>query len=79
MCRMLLQYYDCRKEILPTLSMIVERAGEVKLEDGELRVRLRGFKNPEIDYAARRLCEDLNRMNPRTLDRFRIPLRYEVT
>jgi transposase len=79
MCRMLLQYYDCRKEILPALSMIVERAGEVKLEDGELRVRLRGFRNPEIDYAARRLCEDLNGMNPRTLDRFRIPLRYEVT
>ena len=56
MCRMLLKYYDRRKEILPALSMIVERAGEVKLEDGELRVRLRGFKNPEIDYAARRLC-----------------------
>jgi len=79
MCRMLLRHYDRRKEILPALSMIVERAGEVKLEDGELRVRLRGFRNPEIDYAARRLCEDLNGMNPRTLDRFRIPLRYEVT
>ena len=79
MCRMLLKYYDRRKEILPTLSMIVERAGEVKLEDGALRIRLRGFRNPEIDYAARRLCEDLNEMNPRTLDRFRIPLRYEIT
>ncbi len=79
MCQMLLKYYDRRKEILPALSMIVERAGEVKLEDGKLRVRLREFRNPEIDYAARRLCEDLNGMNPRTLDRFRIPLRYEVT
>lgn len=78
MCRMLLKHYDRRKEILPALSMIVERAGEVKLEDGELRVRLRRFKNPEIDYAARHLCEDLNEMNPRTLDRFRLPLRYEV-
>jgi hypothetical protein len=78
MCRMLLRYYDRRKEILPALSMIVGRAGEVKLEDGQLRVRLRRFPNPEIDYAARRLCEDLNRTQPRTLDRFRIPLRYEV-
>jgi hypothetical protein len=78
MCRMLLRYYDRRKELLPALSMIVERAGEVKLEDGQLRVRLRPFRNPEIDYAARRLCEDLNGMHPRTLDRFRIPLRYEV-
>jgi len=78
MCRMLLKYYDRRKEILPALSMIVDRAGEVKLEDGEVRVRLRRFASPEIDYAARRLCEDLNGMAPRTLDRFRMPLRYEV-
>lgn len=79
MCRMLLRYYDRRKEILPALSMIVERAGKVSLENGQLRVRLKGFRNPEIDYAARRLCEDLNGMHPRTLDRFRIPLRYEIT
>ncbi len=78
MCRMLLKYYGHRKEILPALSMIVDRAGEVKLEDGELHVRLRPFRNQEIDYAARRLCEDLNNMAPKTLDRFRIPLRYEV-
>jgi hypothetical protein len=78
MCRMLLKYYDRRKEILPALSMIVERAGEVRLAGGQLRVKLRRFRNPEIDYAARRLCEDLNRMDPRTLDRFRIPLHYEV-
>ena len=67
-----------RKEILPAWSMIVQRAGEVRLEGGKLRVRLRKFRNPEIDYAARRLCEDLNRMAPTTLDRFRIPLHYEV-
>lgn len=78
MCQMLLRYYDRRKEILPALSMILERSGEVSLQDGQLRVRLRRFRNPEIDYAARRLCEDLNRMQPRTLDRFRIPLHYEI-
>ena len=78
MCRMLLKYYDRRKEILPAWSMIVQRAGEVRLEGGQLRVRLRKFRNPEIDYAARRLCEDLNRMAPTTLDRFRIPLHYDV-
>lgn len=79
MCRMLSRYYDRPKEILPALSMIVERGGEVKLEGGQLRVRLRRFRNREIDYAARRLCEDLNGMRPRTQDRFRIPLRYDVT
>jgi len=79
MCRMLSRYYDRPKEIQPALAMIVERGGEVKLDGGQLRVSLRRFRNQEIDYAARRLCEDLNQMHPRTLDRFRIPLRYEVT
>jgi transposase len=78
MCQLLWNYYDKRKELLPALSMIVERTGYVKLEDGKLRVQLRRFRNPEIDYAARHLCEDLNRMKPVTLDRFRFPIHFEV-
>ena len=50
----------------------------VKLQGGGLRVRLKRFKNPEIDYAARGLCEDLNRMDPVTLDRFHLPILFEV-
>ncbi len=78
MCRMLLKYYDHPKEIQPALSMIVERTGHVKVEEGELLVKLRRFRNPEIDYAARHLCEDLNHMCPVTTDRFRFPIRYSV-
>lgn len=78
MGRMLRQHYDYPKEIQPALSMIIERAGHVRLEDGTLHVRLRHFQNPEIDYAARHLCEDLTAMRPVTPDRFRFPLRYEV-
>ena len=78
MCRMLLHHYDRQKELLPALSMIVERAGYVKLEGGRLRVTLRRFKDREIDYAARHLCEDLNRMQPLTLDRFQFPIHYQV-
>lgn len=52
MCRLLLNYYDIKKEIYPALSMIMKRGGDVKLEDGRLTVRLRRFMNPEIDYAA---------------------------
>jgi hypothetical protein len=78
MCRMLLKHYDHRKEIQPALSMIVERTGYAKMEGGELRVKLRRFRNPEIDYAARHLCEDLNHMCPETTDRFRFPIRYSV-
>lgn len=78
LCRMLLPHYDRQKELLPALSMIVERAGYVKLEGGRLRVTLRRFKDREIDYAARHLCEDLNRMQPVTLDRFQFPIHYQV-
>ncbi len=78
MCGLLLNYYDKQKEVLPALSMIVGRGGYVKLESGELKVQLRRFINPEIDYAARHICEDLNRMNPVTLDKHRLPIRYEV-
>jgi hypothetical protein len=78
MCRMLLPHYDRQKELLPALSMIVERAGYVKLEGGRLRVTLRRFKDREIDYAARHLCEDLNRMQPVTLDRFQFPIDYQI-
>ena len=78
MCRRLLPYYDWQKEVLPALAMIVERSGYVKLERGRLEVSLRRFRNGEIDYAARHLCEDLNRLRPETLDRFHFPIRYNV-
>ncbi len=78
MCRMLLQHYNYPKEVQPALSMIIERAGHVRLEHGTLCVRLRRFANREIDYAARHLCEDLNAMNPVTPDRYQFPLHYEV-
>ena len=78
MCKILLDYYDKKKEIMPALAMILNRGGYMKLEHGSLRVRLRRFKNQEIDYAARRLCEKLNLMNPHTLDRFRLPIKYEI-
>ena len=78
MCEILLNYYDKPKELMPALSMILSRGGYVKLEHGKLKISLRRFRNHEIDYAARRLCEDLNAMAPRTLDKFQLPIFYEV-
>lgn len=78
MCQMLLNHYDKKKELLPALSKIVNRSGYIRLEGGKLQVRLRRFKNAEIDYAARHLCDDLNKMRPVTLDKFRFPIHYEV-
>jgi hypothetical protein len=78
MSEMLLKYYDKKKEIWPALSMIVRRGGYVKLEDGILKVRLKKFMNREINYAAKCLCEELNKMRPVTLDKFRLPISYEI-
>ena len=78
MCEILLNYYDKPKELMPALAMILSRGGYLKLEHGKLKVSLRRFKNHEIDYAARQLCEDLNAMVPRTLDKFQLPIIYEV-
>jgi len=77
-CELLLRYYGPEKEILPALSMIVNRGGYIKLEGQGLKVRLRGFRNPEIDYAARHLCDELNMLKPKTLDRFQHEIHYYV-
>jgi len=74
MCNLLLEHYEKEKEILPALSMVVKRGGTVKLQGGRLRVCLQRFENPEIDYAARGLCEELNRMDPITADKCRLPI-----
>ena len=34
------------------------------MEAGELKVQLRRFINPEIDYAARHICEDFEPNEP---------------
>lgn len=78
MCSILSKYYDDPKDVYVILSMIVRRGGEIKLEGGRLNLRLKGFKNPDVDFAARRLCEELNRMQPVTLDKYRFPIRYAV-
>jgi len=78
MCELLLRYYGPEKEILPALSMIVNRGGYIKLEGQKLKVRLRRFRNQTIDYAARHLCAELNMLSPRTLDRFHYEIHYEV-
>ncbi len=78
MCEILLNYYDVKKEVLPALKMMVQRGGYIKLEGEKLIVQLRRFRNPAIDYAARHLCEDLNNMKPFTLDKYRLPIHYEV-
>jgi hypothetical protein len=41
MCELLLNHYDRKKEVLPALSMIVERTGYLKVEGERLQVTLR--------------------------------------
>ena len=78
MCSLLSKYYDDPKDIYVTLSMIVRRGGEIRLEGNRLKVRLKGFRDQVVNYAAKRLCEDLNQMAPHTLDKYQFPITYEV-
>ena len=78
MCSILSKYYDDPKDVYVILSMIVRRGGEIKLEEGRIRIRLKGFRDTKVDFVARRLCEELNHMQPRTLDKHRFPIHYEV-
>ncbi len=41
-------------------------------------MRLQRFSNLEIDHTALKLCEELNEMSPVTMDKFRLPIVYEV-
>ena len=77
MCEILVNYHD-RKDVWPTLAMIIRRGGAIELVGNKLYVRLRRFKNPLVDYAARHLCEYLNELKPVTLDKFHFPVHYEV-
>ena len=78
MCQILLNYFPVKKEVYSVLDMIVKRGADIRLEHGKLIVRLKRFKDVYVDYAARHLCHDLNEMKPVTLDKFRLPIRYEV-
>lgn len=61
-----------------SLAITVERTSYVKPAAGRLEVTLRRFRNGEIDYAARHLCENLNRLEPATPDIFQLLIRYHV-
>jgi len=72
------KYYDDPKDIHSVLEMIVQRGAYVKLINGNLVVRLKRFMNKDIDFAARHLCEDINQMKPKTLDKYCFPIHFEV-
>lgn len=59
-------------------DIYVKRGWTVKLKSVRLRARLKRFKNPEIDWTDSGWREDLNRMGPITLDRFHLPILFEV-
>lgn len=78
MCKILYNYYDKKKELLPALTMIIRRSGYIKLEEGKIIITLRKFQDKEINYAARHLCKELNNMNATTVDKFQFNLHFKV-
>ena len=78
-CEILTREHIPPKEVWTVLEMILKRGAEIKLEQGVLRVRIKRFRDEAIAYAARHLCVRMNEMKPCTLDKYKIPLHYEVS
>ena len=78
MINLLSKYYADPKDIHSVLEMIVQRGAYVRLTNGLLVVRLKRFMNKEIDFAARHLCEGINNLKPKTMDKYRFPIHFEV-
>lgn len=78
MYEIIMKYHWSAREVWSTLETIIRRGAEVKLDRNKLIVKLRRFKDEAVDYVARHLCEELNQLEPHTLDRFRFPIHYEV-
>lgn len=72
------RHYDNWDDIRQVLRSLVRSKGFVRLKDGILTVRLAAPEVPRYSQAFRRLCADLNRMNPVTPDRFQLPIRFTV-
>lgn len=72
------RYYKNPKDINSVLEMIVHRGGYIRLEDEKITVRFKKFLNQGVDSAARELCQDINLLNPKTLDKYCFPIHFEV-
>lgn len=77
-CEILNKYYGDQKDVWQILGMIAQRGADIKLDGNILTIRLKKFTDELIDYAARHFCDDLNKMEPVSVDKFRFQLRYEV-
>lgn len=78
MISFLSKYYAHPKDIHSVLEMIIQRGAYVRLINGTLVVRLKRFMNKDIDFAARHLCEEVNNLKPKTLDKYCFPIHFEV-
>jgi hypothetical protein len=73
-----LKPYYHGKDIRQALLQILFRGAVVQLVDGVLHVRLKPFDSPRVQAAAAGLCQELNSLEACTLDKFRLPIIYEV-
>jgi hypothetical protein len=73
-----LKPYYHGKDARQVLLQILFRGAVVQLVDGVLHVRLKPFDSPRVQAAAARLCQELNSLPVFTLDKFQLPIIYEV-
>jgi transposase len=73
-----LKPYYHGKDVRQVLLLILFRGAVVQLVDGVLHVRLKSFDSPRVQAAAAGLCQELNSLQVFTLDKFQLPIVYEV-
>jgi hypothetical protein len=66
------KHYHDKRDIEQILDKIINHGGAIKLYNGTLYVLLDPIATPRYRHAAMELCQEINQMQPRTNDRFRV-------
>jgi len=72
------KHYHNKRDVEQILDKIVHHGGLLKLHDGKLYVLLHPIATPRYRRAAKNLCDEINRLEPKTNDRFGFPVFFKV-
>jgi hypothetical protein len=76
--KLLKKHYHNKRDVEQILDKIIHHGGLLKLHDGKLYVLLHPIVTPRYRRAAMNLCDEINRLDPKTNDRFGFPVFFKV-
>jgi hypothetical protein len=75
---LLKKHYRNKRDVEQILDKIINHGGMLKLHEGKLYVLLHPIRTPRYRLAMQKLCDEINRLNPKTIDRFGFPIFFKV-